>query len=171
MAAALPAAVAGPALLDAEHAAFMQGGVSIVAASRALDNAPTLNRASGCRVSRQRRQVTLFFWQRQARPLLDAVAESGLIAVVFSEPPTHRTIQLKGTVTRLTPARQTDAPLIRRYRRAFADALTGLGFAEPFAFGLTHGEPDGMIAMTFTPTAIFMQTPGPGAGEPLVLKP
>ncbi len=149
----------------------MQGGVSIVAASRHGDNTPTLNRASGCRVSRHRRQVTLFFWEQQAQPLLAAAVGSGLIAVVFSEPPTHRTIQIKGTVTRLAPTRRADAMLIRRYRRAFADALIELGYPGPFAFGLTHGEPDDISALTFTPTAIFMQTPGPGAGEPLVLRP
>lgn len=170
MSAILPATRAKRALLDAEHAAFIQSGVSIVAASRHGSNSPTLNRASGCRVSRHRRQITLFFWQQQARPLLEAAAQSGLVAVVFSEPATHRTVQLKGPVTRLAPARRTDARLIRRYRRAFADSLTELGYPSPFAFGLTHGEPDDMGALTFSPTAIYMQTPGPGAGEPLVLQ-
>ena len=54
------AATAGPALLDEEGAAFVQGGVSIVAASRDAALVPSIGRVVGCRVAADRRRVTVF---------------------------------------------------------------------------------------------------------------
>ena len=45
-----------PPVLDEDHAAFIQGGVSVVVASRNADLVPDVVRGCGCRVSRDRRQ-------------------------------------------------------------------------------------------------------------------
>ena len=154
-------------LLDEDHAAFIQGGVSIIAASRDAANVPSLARAIGCRVSADRRQVTIFMVVPAAERLLDDVSRSGRIAVVFTEPPTHRTIQLKGTDAAIVPA----VPADRRVVKAYADALVvGIGIVgQPECLVramLAHAARE-LTAITFTPAAAFTQTPGPRAGTPL----
>jgi len=48
-----------PSPLDADHAAFIQSGVSVIVASRNADFIADVVRGCGCRVSRDRRQVTV----------------------------------------------------------------------------------------------------------------
>jgi hypothetical protein len=84
-------------LLDAGTARFIEGGVSINASSRDANKTPSMARAVGCRISADRRSVTVLLAKSRAPELLDSITFCHQIAVVFSEPSTHRTIQLKGT--------------------------------------------------------------------------
>ena len=60
-----------PSPLDADHAAFIQGGVSVIVASRDADFVADVVRGCGCRVSRDRRQVTVLVEPSRAGTLLD----------------------------------------------------------------------------------------------------
>lgn len=155
------------ALLDEDHAAFIRGGVSIIAASSDGANVPSVERAIGCKVSADRRRVTIFVAAASAPALLADVRRSGRIAVVFSHPPTHRALQLKGTgatIARVVPA---DRRLIAAYADAFTAAIVSIGHAAPLGRALLACAPDGVIAIAFAPSAAFVQTPGPRAGAPL----
>ena len=66
-------------------------------------------RGCGCRVSRDRRRVTVLFDRTRSDHVLDDFVANGRIAVVFSQPSTHQTIQLKGADA--TPVRTTAADL------------------------------------------------------------
>ena len=88
--------VAPKSVVDAAQAAFMQGGVSISAASCGARPFPSVCRALACSVSEDRRLLTVVVARSCAQELLDDVGHSGRIAVVFSQPSTHRTIQVKG---------------------------------------------------------------------------
>lgn len=156
----------GESLLDAEHAAFIQGGVSVVVATRNSDSAPDVARGCGCRVSKDRRRVTVLVEPARAGSVLENVAANGLVAVVFSQPSTHRTIQLKGTDARLVRVTQADRVVAARHLEAWVKELTSMGYGQEFARAV-RGAADGMAAISFTPAAAFQQTPGPGAGEHL----
>src|SRR5262245_30814926 len=95
---------AGP-VLDEKWAAFIQTGVAIVASSRDARNTPVLMRAFGCRVSPNRQRLTLVFAASQAQPLLDVIRSTGTIAVVFTQPSTHVSLQIKGGEPALAAAR------------------------------------------------------------------
>ena len=84
-------------LIDEELAAFLHSGVSVHAASRDAANVPCLVRGVGCRVSADRRRVTIFLLASQCGPMLGHFAANGAIAFVASQPSTHRTVQLKAT--------------------------------------------------------------------------
>jgi len=156
-----------PAILDEDHAAFIQGGVSVVVATRNADLVPDAVRGCGCRVSRDRRSVTVLVEPGRAGSVIGDIEANGMIAVVFSQPSTHRTIQLKGTDARVTRVLPRDRGLVERHLAAWVDELTAIGYRREFARAV-HGEvPDAMVALVFTPTAAFQQTPGPGAGERL----
>src|SRR5262245_47233613 len=88
--------MSSPVLIDEELAEFLQSGISMHAASAASGNIPQVTRAAGCRVSSDRRTVTVYMVESQARELLADVRANGRVAVAFTKPKTHRTVQLKG---------------------------------------------------------------------------
>jgi len=153
--------------LDPEHATFIQGRVSIIAASRDTHNEPNLSRAVGCRVAPDRRSVTLFLFAAQSGALLANLRANGTIAVVFSEPSTHRTLQLKGRDANVAPMEITDAQILVAYREGFAEELAGMGYQEVFARTLLGCATGDVVAVSFTVAEAFVQTPGPKAGTPL----
>jgi len=157
----------GAAPLDAEHAAFVQGGVSVIVATRDAARLADAVRGCGCRVSRDRRRVTVLVDGARSPALLDNIAANGEIAVVFSQPSTHRTIQLKGSDAELVRALPADRRRIAEHRAAWVAELVALGYARPFVEALWGQWPVTLAAVVFTPTAAYQQTPGPAAGQPL----
>ena len=156
-----------PPVLDEDHAAFIQSGVSVVVATRNAALVPDAVRGCGCRVSRDRRSVTVLVESLRIGSVIADIEVNGLIAVVFSQPSTHRTIQLKGTDARVVRVSPRDRDLVEQHLTAWVDELTAIGYRPEFARAV-HGEvPDAMVALVFTPTAAFQQTPGPGAGDRL----
>lgn len=151
-------------IVTEDDARFMQGGVSISVASRDRRFVPSLARSAGCRLSPGHHDVTILLLRSQARQLLQDVADTGAIAVVFSEPSTHRTIQLKGRDARIDTVKPADTTVADRHRTAFADDIIPLGYARELAHAIHGFTTDDLVAVTFTPTDIFQQTPGPGAG-------
>lgn len=161
------AATAGPALLDEDGAAFVQGGVSIVAASRDAALVPSIGRAVGCRVAADRRRVTVFVAASQAPQLVADLRACGRIAVVFSRPSTHRTLQLKGDDAVVRPLVRGETAIPERYVGGFAEDIGKLGHTEAQARTLVAAVDGDLLAIDFTPSAAFEQTPGPNAGAPL----
>ena len=156
-----------PTLLDETTAAFLAGGGSINASSRTLETVPVMARAGGCRVSADRRTVTLLFGTACAQEFLDGIRASRQIAVVFSQPSSHRTIQLKGTDAAVVAPQKQDVKVLEQHREAFVAEVCPLGYSEPLVRALMWFDPEDISAVTFTPREAFIQTPGPRAGEPM----
>ncbi len=153
--------------LDVETAEFIRGGVSIVVASRDAHNRPSLVRAFGCRLSDDRREVSILLSKSQGEALLRNWQTQPEIAVVFTQPSTHHSIQLKGRDARVSPACADDGELMRRYRESFADDLVAVGFAREFSNALLHCPEPEPCVVSFTPLSAYRQTPGPEAGAPM----
>ena len=152
--------------LDADHAAFIQGGVSVVVATRNTERVADVVRGCGCRVARDRRRVTVLIEPSRAGTLFDDIARNGMIAVVFSQPSSHRTIQLKGSDARIVKVTPADRAIAARHLRDWTEELCRIGYTREFA-GAVRGIAPTLAAIAFTPTAAFQQTPGPGAGQRL----
>ena len=152
--------------LDAEHAAFIQGAVSVVVSSRNSQHVPDVVRGCGCRISRDRRRVTVLVEAARAGSVLDDIAANGLIAVVFSQPSTHRTIQLKGSDARVARVTGADRVIAQRHLLAWVQDLQLIGYAADFARAVRGEAPD-LVAVAFTLASAFLQTPGPAAGTRL----
>ena len=161
----MPPMTAGP-LIDAELAAFLQSGVSMHIAT-ARGNVPQLARAAACRVAPDRRRVTMFVAPAQAVAVLDDVAANGAVAAVFTKPLTHRTVQLKGGDARIVSAGHEEAALVRAQVDAFGAELASMGFPGRLGAILALGGATQLLAITFSVSAAFVQTPGPGAGGAL----
>lgn len=153
--------------MNPEDAAFIGGGVSILAAARDGANETTVSRAIGCRVSADRRQVTIFLSAAQSGALLADIRANGVIAVVFSQPTSHRTIQLKGTDAAVVPLRDDDPHVWAAYRERITAELRRIGFSDVFVRTMLKVSSGDIVAVAFEPSAAFVQTPGPKAGTPL----
>lgn len=155
-----------PPLLDPDHAAFVQSGVSVVVGSSGNAGA-NLVRATGCRVSSDRRRVTVFVAATQSGAVLADVQANGRIAVVFSQPTTHRTVQLKGTDATIAAPAADDLRVVAAYRAAMVAEIAQLGHPEPFVTTMLACASADLLALSFTPGEAFVQTPGPRAGMAL----
>jgi len=154
-------------LLDEALADFIQHRVSVNVATRDAENRPTLTRALGCRVSPDRRRVTLFISVPRSEELLRDLRANGAIAVVFSRPTTHQTIQLKGNDAAIVALADGDRALITAHSASFVEEIRQIGYRDPFASAMTAALDEEAVAVVFTPSAAFVQTPGPAAGQPL----
>ncbi len=153
-----------PPSLSEANAAFIQQGVSVIVGARNRDNAPTLVRGIGCRVAPDRTRVTVFLVASQATELLADLRDNGAIAVVFCQPSTHRTIQLKGTDASVVPIEDGDHERMAAQSAALAADIVSVGYRPQPVRTLLAYAPEDVAAIAFTPSAAFQQTPGPNAG-------
>lgn len=153
--------------IGAELAAFLQGAVGIVVASRDARLLPSIGRAVGCRVDREAGSVTVFLVPSENAALLADLRASGRIAAVFSEPSSHRTVQVKGCDARERAVDASDRDAMSIYAGALDAELASIGFGDGYARALIAHEPSDLVGVEFTVAEAFVQTPGPRAGEPL----
>jgi hypothetical protein len=149
------------------HAPFLREGKSINVGSSDGDGQPSLVRALGARVSSEAGSLTLYLHRPQATRLLADIARHGRISAVFSDPPTHRTLQLKGGDAREVPTAPEDVVRALEYIESFSQVLAPLGFTAEFVRTVQTFEPEDLVTVTFSPTESFDQTPGPHAGQRL----
>jgi hypothetical protein len=154
-------------MLADEICAFLTGGVSIFIASRNASMEPSIARARGCRVLRgPQTKLRILISAAHAGEVLADVRATRMIAVTFSGPDTHRTLQLKGDDASIATLEDEDRAVMERYLPAFAASVAVLGFSSDFVRAFFVSPPD-EIAIEFTPTDAFQQTPGPAAGKRL----
>lgn len=160
----------GPALangvLTAELAEFCQSGVSLVISSCDRGGRPVVGRGLACLIDGSG-ELRVVLRRPSNGALLQALGEGGRLAITFTKPSTHRSIQLKSSGATIAPSEASD-------RRAAAAQAGGLraeliddGFTDSLATAYCAFEPDELVAVRFIPEQAFVQTPGPGAGSPL----
>lgn len=152
--------------LSPDEIAFLRvEALSILAASHGPDNIPFVTRALGCHLSPDLKKVTLFFPASDAKELLSQVANNGMLAATFALPSTHQALQLKGSDAQVEKVTKADLQVISSCSRAFIDHLVKLGYPREIFDAMLACEPTDLAGVSFTPSAAFSQTPGPGAGR------
>lgn len=153
-------------LLGPAQVALIGRRVSIIVGSRDAAQRPHVMRAVGARLAADLRSVEVLMPQDSGAQVLDDVRANGQVAVVFSEPHSHLTVQLKGRDAVVRPAVESDRALAQDYHRGFAAEIAQLGFEDEVARTILHhgGE---LAVIRFTIEAAFEQTPGAAAGQPL----
>lgn len=168
MASPTPAPVHAPgALLPPDFLAMMERGVSVIAGSCDAQGRPSVMRALGSILEGGGRTVTVFLSRRQSRQLLLDVQSSGRIAVVFSQPSSHRTVQLKATGVVIRNAHEDDLPVLARYLESMEYEIAQAGFPPRVTRAMLAWDLDDLVAVSFEPSQAFDQTPGPRAGAAL----
>lgn len=156
-----------PLVLDEVWAGFVRRRVSMHVA--ALDSGcfPVAVSGLGCAVSADRRQITLYLPKNGSEALVEGVQLHRQLAVVFSQPGSHRTLQIKGRLLEVRAMRPDEAGHLAQYREGFVEELLPLGFSAEFcAAYLSPGEGE-VVALVCAPEQLFDQTPGPRAGQRL----
>lgn len=155
-----------PPLPD-ELAAFAETGVSMVVGTCSKDLRPDSVRCVGVRVWPGACQLTVLVPAATGATSIANLRENPRLALTLSSVPTHRTVQLKGTVRAIRDGDEHDRELATRYRALFAEDLawTGLPKADSLRLGMWP-----CFAVDLEIEVVYAQTPGPSAGVKLPLK-
>ncbi|MBI1424156.1 MAG: hypothetical protein GC149_11860 [Gammaproteobacteria bacterium] len=155
--------------LDDDTAAFIQQFVSINVATRNQENRPAISRAAGCRFTADGHQLSIFLTSLHNQHLLENIHANRMLAVVFSRPSTHQTIQLKGSDARILAVSAEDRPAIAAYRQSFMQEISRLGYPPAFCEAVIPPLDEHYVAIRFTPERAYSQTPGPRAGQKIAI--
>ncbi len=156
-------------VLNKELQEFIHQGLSITAASRDPRLIPSISKALACRVSADFATVHLFVNQVQAGQLLADIASSQRIAATYCLPSSHKTIQIKGRQAKQTELRTGDLEYTLQYVQRLTKDLESMGYDPDIIGRYLHVDPEQLVAISFLPEAIFEQSPGENAGEPMEL--
>ncbi|BAV34913.1 hypothetical protein SCL_2636 [Sulfuricaulis limicola] len=158
-------------LLDEARADFITHHVAMNVASCSAARVPSVVRAHGCRVSADRRRVTVFVSVPRAARVIEDLRAGGGIAVVFTLPHTHETLQLKGARADVVPLAPGDDACIRAYVESFVKELVRVHHREALGRAVMSSADEESMGLVFEPNAAFVQTPGPKAGSRLERQP
>lgn len=147
--------------------ALMVKGVSVIVGTCALDLRSGVMRAMGSSVTADGGAVTVYLSRSQSGQLLRDIASTGRLSVLFTQPKSHRSVQVKGEGARIRDADASDQPALELYMASMEQELALIGYGSAFARAAYSYRLDDLAAVTFTPSLAFDQTPGPRAGDPL----
>jgi hypothetical protein len=114
-------------------------------------------------------RLTVEAWVRedQARQFLADVRATGRVAAVFSEPFTNVAVQLKGRGASVRAATREDEAFLREHVGRMVAELARVNFGEAFARNFFEHPWTALAVVRFQAAEVFVQTPGPRAGQPL----
>jgi hypothetical protein len=162
----LPVRMAKPLLLPDEVLDFIQSGVSVIVGVVGPDGRAQAGRALATRIV-PGGAIRLMYPEDGNAAITLSAQSGGPIAVTFSAPISHRTIQLKAASSRLELLEPEDRINVDAQIDAFAGVLRALGFPPPFIQSFCANRSETISVLSFVPQAAFEQTPGPGAGREL----
>ncbi|MCB9894237.1 MAG: pyridoxamine 5'-phosphate oxidase family protein [Planctomycetes bacterium] len=146
-------------MIDSELREFLQTGHVCVIATRDEELRPDWGHAAGVRVLKSR--CVVFVEPDSSNRSLDNLRANGLIAVVVTEPITHRAIQLKGKGAKLRDLTAAEHKLASRLAQSARQAVIEVGIAPRVAATWNF---ESLVAVEFELTGVFEATPGPKAG-------
>lgn len=153
-----------------DSCALLRCAVSVIVGTRDASNRPHVVRALGYRVHPSgipARGLTIFLDQLGAANVIADVRDNGHVAVVFSQPSTHKSVQFKSAAARIEPQRAGDADLVRTYIEHVVEEICSLGYPRDLIPVMFTHHPEHLINLSFVPDKAFEQTPGAQAGQPL----
>jgi hypothetical protein len=147
-------------------AEFCQSGVSVVLASCDGGPSPVMGRGVACRIIADG-PMRVVLRNSSNGALLKALGRGARLAVTFTQPTTHFSLQLKSPSASIAAADAMDVPAAHAQAAKFRQELMAVGYSESFAAAYCGFEPHDLLTITFTPEQAFLQTPGPSAGSAL----
>lgn len=153
-----------PMRLACDLVDFLESGVAVLVGTRDGKLKPACLRAMGARVDRGLFTLTLYVPQATAGRTLANLEDNGRIAVTFSRPVDHRSIQVKGECVEIRESEEGDREVQERYRIAYFEVLEALGLPRGSLRRIVWWP---SVAVTMRIERLFEQTPGPSAGRSL----
>jgi hypothetical protein len=136
------------------------------AGTRDRNLVPFGHRVCGWRVGADHATITIFFPDEFLDKLLQALEQTGELAITLEEFPSHETYQFKGHYLRHRAIEDADLEIVERTRRRWVRSIKPMYPDRPEHVLRAFVSPPSM-AVDFEVREIFLQTPGPGAGSRL----
>jgi hypothetical protein len=149
--------------IESELAPFLRTGITVLVGTRDRRFVPEGVRAMGARIEPDGAHATVFVPHATGATTVANALESRRIAVCFTRPADHRSIQIKGSVVDVRDAEPRDFALVDTYRDELAQTLGYLGLPPRLTLRVRHWPAH---AIRLRIESMFEQTPGPGAGSP-----
>lgn len=161
-----PGASGPRAVVSDEIASFIESGVSIVVGVVGPGGRALGGRALAARVARDA-AIRVIYPDEGNDAITKAAQSGGPIAVTFSAPLSHRTLQIKGFSSRTEHLEPDDEVCVRQQGDAFAAILVAVGHSPVFVKAFSDYLSSTLLVFSFPAEEAFEQTPGPGAGRSL----
>jgi hypothetical protein len=121
----------------------------------------------GGRVSADSRSITVILSALQAGALLADLRANRRLAVAFCRPSTDQTLQIKALDAQVIALVRDDYDTLAAHTSKLVAEILPMGFPEAVVRPLFSCSPGDAVAVSFSPSAVFDQTPGPNAGARL----
>jgi len=151
-------------MIDAPLAGFLEEGLSIYVGTRDAGLRPNGARGLAALVEDGGRHMVVHLAQIAAARLLPDLESNSQIAVSFGRPVDDRACQVKGLFVETWPASDRERAAIEAQWERFLRQLEQIGIPRPATMGWVRWP---AVGIRLKVTAVFEQTPGPGAGTPL----
>jgi hypothetical protein len=151
-------------MIDADLAAFVQERVGIHIGTRNQRFEPNGARALAVRVEQDGVHLLVYLAEIAAKRVLPDLEANGQAAVSFGRPIDDKACQIKGTFVSARSARPDEREEIAAQFQSFLANLEEIGIPPRLAERWATWP---CMTIRLKATAIFTQTPGPGAGEPV----
>ena len=151
-------------MIDADLAAFVQERVGIHVGTRNQRFEPNGARALAVRVEHDGAHLVVYLAEVAAKRIVPDLEANGQAAVSFGRPIDDKACQIKGTFVSSRAASPEERVEIVAQFESFLANLEEIGIPRRLAQRWPTWP---CTAIRLKATAVFTQTPGPGAGEPL----
>ncbi len=146
---------------------FVQGPTFHFVGSRNAKLRPAFSWAFGATVNAAEGTITFYVPNVEGAETLSNFEDNGMVALTVSEGGTHETYQFKGPCLSPRPSEDKDTAIQDIHRSKLISHLGALGYPDEILTGFTIYP---STAVTFKVENVFVQTPGPGAGNKLDLE-
>lgn len=141
-----------------------ESGCAILFGTTGLDGSLRAGRGWGLSVSPDRRAIRLLLCRAQSEPSLVHLRDNPCLAITITLLRSLTSLQLKGRVTAIGASSAEDGEINQAWIRAFIDDVEALGVpTNHFARAIMTVD----TAIDMSIERVFIQTPGPHAGEEL----
>lgn len=154
--------------LSEELAELIASGVDVYVATRDAEYTPESMLAMGVKIHGDGCAITVYLPEATSAPTLANLKSNGQIAICLTRPRDHRSVQLKGSVKHVRASEAADRELQSVFRAALVEQFAGVGIPRSASRRLVWWP---SVAVEVAVNAVFQQTPGPRAGEPLAGEP
>ncbi len=156
-------------MISPDMATHLESGCALIVGTVASDGEPHATRAWGLDVLPGEPERVRVLLDASDTAILDDLAHGGAVAVTGSDVATLRSVQLKGRAVSVEPGSEGDE---ERAARFCAEFFTAVHLTDGTPLHLPERlVPRRYARCVIAVEAFFDQTPGPGAGAPLVESP
>jgi hypothetical protein len=151
-------------MFDETLRTFLEQGLAIHLGTRNALLEPNGVRATAVKVEDDRQHLVVFVTVAHADTVLQDLRDNGQAAVTLVRPSDDRACQVKGIFVDVREAHPDEQAVITTQWQGFVSELEMLGVPAAATSVWTMWP---CVAIRIKATALFDQTPGPGAGAPL----